>query len=129
MRDPRLPQRLSRRRLHCSVYGSSIGPTNISQSTVFSSAPVRVFFSGGQPPLLFVFLSLCFRRVTAASPFSSASPTQDSSCHLPPLPRPLSLPPLFSFSLGMWPVGRSAKHRPATVPLAWAASARPCGPQ
>jgi hypothetical protein len=128
MQNPRVPLHSSHRRLRRSVSSSSIGPTNLCQSTVFSSAPARVFFSNGQPPLLFIFLSLCFHRVTAASPLSSASPIQDCSCHLPPPPRPLSLPCFLFLSACGRLAARLGIGQPP-CPWTWQQACAPAGPR
>jgi hypothetical protein len=52
LRNPRVPLRSSRRGLRRSAFGSSIGSSNLQQSTDFLSAPARVFFPGEKPPLL-----------------------------------------------------------------------------
>jgi hypothetical protein len=44
--------RSPRRGLCRGAFGSSIGPSNLRQSTDFSSAPTRVFFPSEKPPLL-----------------------------------------------------------------------------
>jgi hypothetical protein len=50
--NPRVPLRSSRRGLRRSVFGSSIGSSNLRQSMDFLSTPARVFFPGEKPPLL-----------------------------------------------------------------------------
>jgi hypothetical protein len=52
LRNPRAPLRLSHRGLRLGAPGSSIGPLNLHQSMISSSAPTRVFVSREKPPLL-----------------------------------------------------------------------------
>jgi hypothetical protein len=58
-RNPRVLLRSPRRGLHCSASDLSIGPSNLCQSIISTSALAKVFFPGEKPPLLYLGF-LCF---------------------------------------------------------------------
>jgi hypothetical protein len=70
----RIPLRSSRRGLHRSAFDSSIEPPNRHQSTVFFSAPARVFFPDEKPPLLSLGFLCVLRFPVRAGPPSSITP-------------------------------------------------------
>jgi hypothetical protein len=93
LQNPRVPLRLSRRGLRRSAFDLSIGPPNLCQSTVFSSAPASVFFPGEKPPLLHLefhrlFLFLSMSRL----PLPSLLFPSDGAPSLRPPPPPQPLP-------------------------------------
>jgi hypothetical protein len=71
--NPRVPLRSSRRGLRQSAFGSSIGPSNLRQSTDLASAPARVFFPGEPPPWIST-LVLYFFSPPCAAPLSPHRP-------------------------------------------------------
>jgi hypothetical protein len=125
--NPRVPLRLSRRGLRHSVFGSSVGSSNLRQLTDFLSAPARVFFTGEKPPLLCLGI-LCF-PVRAGPP--SLSP------HLPRRWRPSPPFPLpwhpFSSSPTAAAVAGGANRAPAPARAPpwqwWSRPSRPVRPR
>jgi hypothetical protein len=94
LRNPRAPLRSFRRWLRLGTSRLSIGPPNLRQSTVSSSALVRVFFPGEKPLLLHLgFIVSPFSRPCRAS-LSLPSPHRQRrpSLLLPPRRGPPLLP-------------------------------------
>jgi hypothetical protein len=84
LRNPRVPLRSSCRGLCRIVSGSSIGPPNLRQSTILSSALTRVFFPGEKTPLLYLGFLRVLRFLVRAGPpslpltFPAAAPPPPS---------------------------------------------------
>jgi hypothetical protein len=102
--NPRVPLHSSCRGLHLGASGSSIGHSNLHQSTISYSAPARVFFPGKKPPLLY----LVFLRFPVRAGPPSTSP------HLPRWRWP---PPLVSPTAKSLPVAAAAMAARAGLPF------------
>jgi hypothetical protein len=106
LRNSRIPLQSSHRGLWRSASDSSIGPPNLRQSMISSSAPARVLFPGEKPPLFFMFgpcFSLLKLQPTPGAPHQARS-TLAPSLPVPPL-SPLPSPPLSLFSIACCTIG------------------------
>jgi hypothetical protein len=104
LRNPRVPLHSSCWGLYLGASGSSIGPSNLHQSTISYSALARVFFPGEKPPLLY----LGFLRFPIRAGPPSTSP------HLPRWRCPL---PLVSPTAQSLPVAAAAMAARAGLPF------------
>jgi hypothetical protein len=137
LRNPRVPLRSSHRGLRRSASGSSIGPLNLRQSMISSTAPARVFFPGEflycHPWWILLFFSFSTPQQPISlslTPGTSARPLPLLPCAAPPLRgrRPWQRPALARPSgHGVRPPAWPGQAAPSPQPLhAWAGAA-PCG--